>query len=258
MAEVADSRERLRVTFDRAAELYARIRPSYPAQLFTDLAELARGRRALEIGPGTGQATIPLVRHGFAVTGIELGASLAAVARRATAGLDVEIVTGSFEDWPLPDEPFDVVLSATSWHWIDPALRVNKAMAALREGGVLAVISTHHVEGGTTTFFHEAQRCYERYDPDTPPDLRLQPSNAIPVDAQEFGENVIVRRYHQDITYSTSEYLDLLSTYSNHIALPDDARAGLFDCLSHLIDTRYGGVITKRYLNQAVFTIATR
>lgn len=251
------SRERLRTTFDQDAELYARVRPGYPAELFDDLAELVAGRRALEIGCGTGQATIPLAHRGFKVTAVELGANLAAVARRATAGLDVRIVQAAFEDWPLPAEPFDLVLAATSWHWLDPAVRVRKAMAALGDGGALAVISTHHVAGGTNAFFAEVQRCYERFDPATPPNLRLQPSEEIPVDDAEFGD-VTVRRYHQDITYRTSEYLDVLSTYSGHIALPDAARRGLLNCIATLIDTKYGGEITKRYMIQGLFTFATR
>jgi len=56
-------RELLRSTFDEAAELYHRARPGYPAALFDDLAELTSirpGSRVLEIGPGTGQATLPL------------------------------------------------------------------------------------------------------------------------------------------------------------------------------------------------------
>lgn len=78
-------RERLRATFDEAAELYDRGRPGYPEQLFDDLAELARlrpGSRVLEIGCGTGQATAPLAKRGCEVVAVELGAGMAAVARK--------------------------------------------------------------------------------------------------------------------------------------------------------------------------------
>jgi hypothetical protein len=50
--------------------------------------------------------------------------------------------------------------------------------------------------------------------------------------------------------YSTAEYLDLVLTYSNHRALPSDALRGLLDCLADLIDRRFGGRITKRYLTE--------
>jgi len=71
----ADNRIRLRAGFDRVAPLYDRIRPAYPPALFDDLAELAGigpGCRVLEIGCGTGQATVELARRGCDVLAIEL------------------------------------------------------------------------------------------------------------------------------------------------------------------------------------------
>jgi SAM-dependent methyltransferase len=58
----------LRETFDEDAERYERARPGYPAELLDDLAALTglrAGDRVLEIGPGTGQATVPLARRGY-------------------------------------------------------------------------------------------------------------------------------------------------------------------------------------------------
>ena len=103
---VQRDRGRLRSTFDQAAELYDRARPRYPPALFDDLAALAGigpGSRVLEIGPGTGQATVALAERGYRVVAVELGAQLAAVARRNLARFpSVEVVTAAFEDWPLP------------------------------------------------------------------------------------------------------------------------------------------------------------
>ncbi|HET8788172.1 MAG TPA: rRNA adenine N-6-methyltransferase family protein, partial [Actinomycetes bacterium] len=76
---MTQDRERLRSTFDQVADLYDRVRPGYPAALFDDLAELAGvgpGARVLEIGPGTGQATVPLAERGCRVVAVELGAGL--------------------------------------------------------------------------------------------------------------------------------------------------------------------------------------
>jgi SAM-dependent methyltransferase len=182
-------RERLRSTFDQAAELYDRVRPRYPPALFDDLAELTGigpGSRVLEIGPGTGQATIPLAERGCQVVAVELGAHLAAVARRNLARFPaVEVVTAAFEAWPLPSEPFDLVLAATAFHWIDPAVRVDKAADALRPGGWLATIATHHVAGGDESFFAEAQDCYICWDPATPPTAsRCPPRRTFPAPAR--------------------------------------------------------------------------
>ena len=145
-------RVRLRGWFNQAAELYDRARPGYLPALFDELAGVAGvgpGCRVLEIGCGTGQATVPLAERDCRIVAVELGAAMAAVARRNLARFPaVEVAVAAFQDWPLPPEPFDVVVAATAWHWLDPAVRVAKAAAALRPGGTLATVATHHVAGG--------------------------------------------------------------------------------------------------------------
>ena len=252
-------RELLRATFDEAAELYDRARPGYPPAVFDDLAALGGlgpGARVLEIGAGTGKATVPLAARGYAVTAVELGAQLAAVARRNLAGYPaVRVVVAPFETWPLPEQPFDAVVSATAFSWIDPAVRVTKAAGALRPGGALATISTYHIAGGTERFFAEAQACYERWDPATPPGLRLPVATAIPQDSAELDRSglfgaAVFRRYEWDLAYATGAYLDVLRTYSGHLLLDAERRRRLLECLARLIDLRYGGRITKRYLTE--------
>jgi SAM-dependent methyltransferase len=259
MAITSPDRERLRATFDEAAELYDRARPGYPPALFDDLAELAGlgpGSRVLEIGAGTGKATVPLAERGCAVVAVELGEHMAAVARRNLAGFPAaRVVVAAFEAWPLPADPFDAVVAATAFSWVDPAVRVTRAADALRLGGALATIGTHHVAGGTEAFYVEVQACYERWDPATPPGLRLPAAAAIPRCSEEldgsgrFGPAVF-RRYEWDLEYSTAAYLDVLRTYSGHRALDPVTRRHLLDCIATLIDARYGGRITKRYLTE--------
>jgi SAM-dependent methyltransferase len=77
-AREAEHQERLRATSDQAAELYDQARPGYPPALFDDLAAVAR--RNLARFPA------------------------------------IKVVTAAFEDWPLPSEPFDLVLAATVFH----------------------------------------------------------------------------------------------------------------------------------------------
>ncbi len=98
--------------------------PLYLARLFDDLAELAGlhpGSRVLEIGCGTGQATLPLAQRGYCVTCVERGDALAGIARRnLTAFSDVEVVTSPFETWQPSEGDFDAVVAFTAFHWIDP------------------------------------------------------------------------------------------------------------------------------------------
>jgi SAM-dependent methyltransferase len=255
----------LRETFDEVAEAYERARPLYPAGLVAELCALAGlgpGARVLEVGPGTGKLTIALAERGCDVTAVELGPALARVARRRLAGHPrARVEVADFERWPLPRRPFDAVVYATSFHWLAPGLRVAKAADALRPGGLLALVTTHHVDGGGSSsgFFADAQRCYERWMPGTPPGLRLSPEADVATDASEltaggrFGPVRVFRRA-QDITYTADAYLEVLGTYSGHIDLPPGAREGLLTCLRELIETRNGGRVTKRYLHELITT----
>ncbi|MDQ1644958.1 MAG: hypothetical protein QOJ50_1142 [Cryptosporangiaceae bacterium] len=258
MTESDDGYLRLRETFDEDAGRYDRARPRYPAPMFGDLdaAGVATGARVLEIGCGTGQATVPLAERGYRIVAVELGAELAALARRNLAGFgSVEVVTAAFEQWPLPAEPFDLVFSATAFHWLDPAVRVPKSADALRSGGLLATVATHHIAGGTEVFFREVQGLYERFDPATPPGLRLRPARDIPEDDRELASSdrfgpASFSRYEWELQYSTAEYLDLLLTYSGHRALPQAQQHALLTAIGQLIDADYGGHIVKRYLTE--------
>jgi SAM-dependent methyltransferase len=256
----------LRGTFDEAPELYDRARPGYPEAVFEDLATLARlrpGSRVLELGCGTGQATVPLATRGFEVVAVELGAGLAEIARRNLVAFPaVEVVTAAFEEWPLPLAAFDAVVAATSFHWLDPEVRLDKVAAALRPGGAVALISTHHVAGGDGPFFAEVQRCYETWMPGTPKGLRLPDAGDVPhqdaneVEACGHFTKPTIRRYERGLSYTTREYRDLLLSYSGHRALALDVREGLLACIGELIDTRFGGCIAKRYMTE--LTVADR
>jgi SAM-dependent methyltransferase len=253
-------REELRRTFGADAERYDRIRPRYPPELFDDLADLAcigPGCRVLEIGPGTGQATRALAERGCDITAVEISPDLARVARRRLIAFrNVTIKVSAFEDWPLPPDPYDTVVAATAFHWLDPTVRVEKAALALLPGGALATIATHHVAGGTRPFFAEVQACYERWAAaTTPPGLRLPRASEIEASSGELDRSGLFgaatfRRYEREIDYSTAEYSELLLTYSGHIAMEPDARRELLVSIEDLIDSRYGGRIAKRYLTE--------
>jgi trans-aconitate methyltransferase len=248
---VTDDRLVLRQTFDSVAEVYDRARPGYPPQLVDDLG-LEPGTRVLEIGPGTGQLTVPMASRGAAITAIELGAELAAVARRRTAGFPaVRVVRADFEAWSPPAEPYDLVVAATAFHWLDPATRMARVAAALRPGGRLAVIETHHIAGGTPGFFAEAQGCYLRYDPRATADEHPpQPDEVAGLDLTAPGfAPPSVRSYEWELTSATGDYLDIVRTYSSTLSLPREAADGLLSCIGDLID-EYGGTVTKRYLTR--------
>lgn len=249
-------REQLRTTFDRVAELYDQKRQLHPPQVFDDLVALsgipAHGR-VLEVGCGTGQATLPMAERGYRITAVELGSNLAAVARRNLARFsEVDVQIWAFEDWPLPAERFDLVMAFNSWHWLDPDVALSKAAAALRTGGAFALIEGGHPAGGTEQFFIDMQECYEAHMPGTPPGLRQQRPDEIAPNRRGLDESTLFerpahRRYLWERDFTTESYLGELNTYSGHIALSEENRRALLECISTLIDSKYGGRITKAY-----------
>jgi SAM-dependent methyltransferase len=257
---MADDRNRLRTTFDEAASLYDEVRPGYPEELFDDVVSLSgipAGGRILEIGCGTGQATVPFARRGYRILCIEIGENMAAVARRNLEGYpQTEVCTGAFEEWTLQEKAFDLATSATAFHWLDPAVAYPKVAGALRDGGALAQFWNVHVQSDASEGFFEAtQEIYAReareiwdYKYEGPPRHDEVPDRTGEIEDSGFFESVTRRNYRWDETYDAEGYLRVLSTYSGHRSLDDASRQGLFRGIADLIDTRFGGRIVKGYL----------
>ncbi len=258
---MTEDRNRLRATFDEAALLYDEVRPGYPKELFDDvvaLSGIASGGRILEIGCGTGQATVPLARRGYYILCVELGENLAAVARRNLAAYPrAEVRTADFEDFPLPEGAFDLAVSATAFHWLDPAIAYPKTARALRPEGAIALFWSEHVHSDASEgFFEAAQEIYEREAPEIvkPDDYKGLPQpDELPDRTGEIEDSglfgaVIRRDYRWDESYDAEGYIRVLSTYSGHIALNPTFRERLFRGISDLIEREHGGRIVKGYL----------
>jgi SAM-dependent methyltransferase len=254
----SDQRFRLRAGFDRIADVYDRVRPGYPPAMFDDLAELAGigpGSTVLEIGCGTGQASVRLAERGCDLLAVELGPRLAERAAERLARFDsARVVVADFDRWAPESPGFDVVFSATAFHWLDPATRYDRTADLLVPGGVLVTVLSQHLAGGTERFFTEVHACYRRYYPGTVPDDVPRPADRLPFDTDlgnggRYGRPVF-RRYEWDVEYSTADYVDLLRTYSPTLELPQPTADGLLRAIGQLIDGRYGGRITKRYLTE--------
>lgn len=245
-------------TFDLASERYQRARPEYPAELFDRLiavAGLRAGDHLLEVGCATGKATLPLAERGFRVTCVELGPRLAAAARRNLAGFpNVTVVEGRFEDWTSPGgRSFDLVFAATAWHWIDRDVRYRKAADVLRLGGHLAFWEAVHVipESGDL-FFAEIQEVYDEIGEGKPPGTVLPRPGELgdrkdEIEASGLFELVELRHYDWELSYSADEYIDLLNTFSGHLAMQQWQRDRLYGEIQRRLEQRPDGRLRRHW-----------
>ena len=282
-AGLESPRDRARATFDRVAATYDAVRPRYPSEVMGRLrsqCDLGPGRRVLEIGCGTGQATRDIASCGCLVRCLEPGPELARIARRNLASCpNVEVVVCSFEDVDEEEGIYDAVVSATAFHWIDPSIAFPKAAHLLRPPGTLALVTNVHVGGGTQDQLSGAiQALHRRLAPEigtwtfpSVDELRDRATRRGDVAAvwsrveRTFGEPPPVDHLFEPptvsvlawvATYDADTYPAMLSTQSTYAFLAPEQRNELLRRIGRLVEDRLGGTVTKQYA--AVLATARR
>jgi SAM-dependent methyltransferase len=245
----------MRASFDQIAELYDEARPGYPEALFDDMVALSAipsGGSILEIGCGTGQATVPLARRGYSMLCLELGARMAALAAencRAFANVRIENV--AFEAWPLRRAGFDLVVSAEAFHWIPPEIGYPRVASALKAGGSLA-LCWHHSPGEESAFRRAIARVYAEKAPTLAGHLpgKTQSADLVQKTVADFDASglfgpVTVREYAWSEQRTTEEHLKLLETFSPIRSLEEADRRELLAAVGQVVDS-FGGVVESR------------
>lgn len=252
----------LRRTFDASAATYHDARPSYPGELFDDLGALLPPHPdVLEVGPGTGQATEPMLDRGANIWAVELGPALAnALTERLADAVEtgaLEVGIGDFEQLEPALPRFDAVVSATAYHWISAAEQLARPPRWLRPGGRLAVIDTNQVASGLDRGFFEASSSIYLRHGQRGATVLPTPEDVVPaihdrMVAAPSCHDVTLHRYRADQRYDAAGYRRLLNTYSGMLAMSVDAREALIDELVELVDQMGGWVVRP-----LVITLAT-
>ncbi|MCA9736470.1 MAG: class I SAM-dependent methyltransferase, partial [Gemmatimonadetes bacterium] len=225
------------------------------------LAGLARGDRVLEVGCGTGQATLPLAREGLEIVALEPGPALARIAQARLAGFpNVEVVLEPFEAYGAPHARFAAVIAATSFHWLDPDVRVRRAAELVRRGGALVLLSNVQ-RLSFSEFFERVQAVYQVHLPEWPArDLAATwshiPEQIEDVDRGGWFETVAVRTFDWRVAYPRDRYLELLRTFSDHRSLPEPRLTALLADIGTLIDAEFDGRVVQPW--RTILQVARR
>jgi SAM-dependent methyltransferase len=241
-----------RLVFGEDPDLYDVARPSYPAALVDALVSLVGATaRALDVGCGTGKATVLLAGRGLSGVGVEADPAMAAVAKRNLAGhAGWRIDVSDFEKWQRLDgeAPFDLVCSAQAWHWLDPDVRYHKAHELLCSGGWLALWWNRPADDADIA--EEINEIYAEVAPEIAAKSGIGSKGAPPPDEDpsglSFGEP-LRKEYPWTKDYTADQWVALLRTQSDHRLLPPGQLDELTERIRRLLAAK-GGVYHHRYV----------
>ena len=152
-----------RAGFEKAAALYARVRPAYPAAAVQACvtaglrgrgavapaspaprapAPAPSGLRVLDLAAGTGKFTACLLAHdGVAsVTAVEPVEAMRAGLAPLRADPRLDVLAGTASAIPLPDASVDLVTIAQAFHWFADEPSLREVHRVLRPGAALALV----------------------------------------------------------------------------------------------------------------------
>jgi SAM-dependent methyltransferase len=241
----------LETKFNEVYTEYDKWRPTYVPQLYMDIfnfKEINPFNKVLEIGIGTGQATLPILEKGCFLTAIELGDKLAEFTKNKFCGFKNFIIKNmAFQDFECPNDSLDMIYSASAFHWIPEEIGYPKVYKMLKSGGAFARFANHpNRKIRNDELYMAMQDLYSKYMPFSPlsPEYTEGQAKNIADVAAKYGfVDVNFKLYQRTRTFNSQEYTSLLGTYSDHIALEENKRAEFFTEIRNAING-FGGKIT--------------
>jgi SAM-dependent methyltransferase len=243
-------------TFDTVSSTYEKFRPGYVRELYEmlfDYLPVGENSRAVEVGIGAGQATLPILQTGCAVTAVEYGANFSQLCREKFREYPkFSVITAKFEDTELGPGAYDLLYSASAFHWIPEEIGYTKAYDLLRSGGAFARFANHpYPDKGRPELSEEIQKLYREYyypfhrkTPGVPQEFTMEAAEQRAKIAEKYGfTDIRYALFHRTRTFTAAEYRMLLGTYSDHIAIEENIRETFFAKIEEAIHA-HGGEIT--------------
>jgi ubiquinone/menaquinone biosynthesis C-methylase UbiE len=222
--------------FEKFADDYGDVRPGYPTEAIDDIVQechLGEQSQVLEIGVGTGIATEALLKSGATFVGIEPGQNLLRIAQKKLGEqARITLVNQPFEEYQT-DQVFDVVLSATAFHWLSKSDKYQRVTELLKPGGQLVIMWNSFCRNGDPVDT-EIEAAYQRFLPDiypAVPDVNGGVLNKANAKVREILDSRLfflgfLRTYIQSHVYDSQRYVALLRTYPKNYPSPRSGAGG--------------------------------
>ncbi len=249
------STNNLNWTFNTVADTYEKLRPGYVDELYQDIFEyktINKQSRVVEIGIGGGQATLPILKTGCNLTAVDYGENFCKICSEKFKDYpNFSTVSGKFEDVDLGGE-YDLIYSASAFHWIPEEVGYKKVYDMLKDGGVFTRFANHpYRDKGKPELSAEMDRIYadyyyEYHNKRQEPLVEYseeQAENRALIAAKYGFTDIQYKLFYRTRTFTAKEYITLLGTYSDHIAIEETIRNEFFSKIEEAIN-RHGREIT--------------
>ena len=231
-------RMEFRKIFDTIPEQFDKYRPRYCAALFADLiayAQIDPCKSVLELGPGTGQATDPILNTGCNYNAIELGENLYKTMLRKYGDYpNFSIVNDDFITHDFNNQQFDMIYSAATIQWIPEKIAFSKTFELLKPGGTLAMMLTKaDYKTPNEELYFNIQKVYSQYfKPQIEYKLgAFNYSHAVDYGYIDFSQ----RQYKGRRELTADEYVSLSGTHCDHIVIPEPYKSKFFSGLRQAV-----------------------
>lgn len=242
-------------TFNTVADEYDKWREEYVPELFKDIFtfnKIGKLSNVLEIGIGTGQATKPFLETGCTLTAVERGVELSKMCLNKYKNYPrFSVITLPFERYEQSKETYDLIFSASAFHWIPEEIGYSKVFDMLKHGGSFARFANHpfYNKKGQEELWADIEKVYEKYMPPKPSNTKevLEYTGKMAEYrsniARKYGfTDISYKLYKRSITYTSDEYIKRICIQNDVIALDEKSRLLLCNGIKSVIDS-YGGII---------------
>ncbi len=243
-------------TFDTVASTYEKWRPGYSNELYEmlfDYIPINQLSNVVEVGIGGGQATLPILKTGCNFTAVEYGEQFSELCREKFKTYpNFKVVTNKFELTDFENNAYDLVYSASAFHWVPEEIGYSKVFSMLKNGGVFARFANHpYRDKGKPALSKEIDEIYTLYyykfhnrKQEAPTEYTEEQAKSRAMIAEKYGfTDIRYALFFRTRTFSAKEYITLLGTYSDHIAIEEKIRSKFFSEIEEAIN-RHGGEIT--------------